>query len=43
MTLADGETANWMSPVEEFDANFDDVARDHANTRLGTFSSGLAS
>jgi hypothetical protein len=27
-----------MSPVEEFDANFDDVARDDESTRLGAFS-----
>ena len=38
VTLADGETANWMSPVEEFDANFADVAREDANTRLGAFA-----
>src|SRR6266404_2354218 len=38
VTLADGETANWMATIKEFDENFADVARDDAGTRLGAFS-----
>jgi hypothetical protein len=38
VTLADGETANWMAPLKEFDENFADVARDDVGTCLGALS-----